>query len=247
MNSQSFLRQLPEDTTKNVAITEDANDTQESDSYASDSPPPTTYRLLKGFTPFWHDRIIEAALVLSMALYYVIGNTNLGTGRLFQLNPLISLPFLLIFAMLCWYRLPFAIALIPLGLPYYLQPKTVISHYSFSIAEIALLTCVLVALVQFLFQRGNWRYCLSWRELRDRLGPFALPIVVFILAAAISVFIAYSRRVALRAFREEVFEPLLFVLLAMFCLRTRQDVARLLIAMLISGLVLAVLGNAQYF
>src|SRR6266487_4200541 len=35
--------------------------------------------------------------------------------------------------------------------------------------------------------------------------------------------------------------------LAMFCLRTRQDVARLLIAMLISGLIEGVLGNAQYF
>jgi putative inorganic carbon (hco3(-)) transporter len=123
----------------------------------------------------------------------------------------------------------------------------VISHYSFSIAEIAFLTCVVVALVQFLLQRGNWRYYLSRRELRDRLGPFALPIVVFILAAAISVYIAYSQREALRAFREEVFEPLLFVLLAIFCLRTRQDVARLLIAMLVSGLVVAVLGNAQYF
>jgi putative inorganic carbon (hco3(-)) transporter len=247
MNSRNLLRQLPEDITKNDQIAENAKATQESDSPTSDSPPPNTYRLLKGLTPFWHDRIIEAALVISMALYYVIGNTNLGLGRLFQLNPVLSLPFLLIFAMLCWYRLPFAIALIPLGLPYYLQQKTVVSHYSFSIAEIALLTCVVVALVQVLLQRGNWRYCLSWSELRDRVGPFALPIVVFILAAGISVFIAYLQRVALRAFREEVFEPLLYVLLAMYCLRTRQDVARLLVAMLISGLVVAVLGNAQYF
>jgi O-antigen ligase len=247
MNRHNLLRQLPVDVTQKEAIAEDAKDTQESDTHASDSPPTTTSRLLKGLTPFWHDRIIEAALVLSMGLYYVMGNTNLGTGRLFQLNPLISLPFLLIFAALCWYRLPFAVALIPLGLPYYLQQKTVISHYSFSIAEIALLTCVLVALSQFLLQRGNWRYCLTWRELRDRLGPFALPIVVFLLAAGISVIIAFSHRVALRAYREEVFEPVLYVFLAMFCLRTRQDVARLLLALLISGLVVALLGTAQYF
>jgi putative inorganic carbon (hco3(-)) transporter len=247
MNRQNLLRQLSVDATQKKAIAEDAKDTQESDIRASDSPPPTTSRLLKGLTPFWHDRMIEAALVLSMALYYVIGNTNLGTGRLFQLNPLISLPFLLIFAVLCWYRLPFSVALIPLGLPYYLQQKTVISHFSFSIAEIALLTCVLVALSQFLLQRGNWRYYLPWRELRDRFGPFTLPMVVFILAAGISVIIAFSHRVALRAYREEVFEPVLYVLLAMFCLRTRQDVARLLLAMLISGLAVALLGTAQYF
>src|SRR5260370_11981338 len=113
MNGQSLLRQLPEDTTKNVAISEEANDTQESDSHASDSPPRTTSRILKGFTPFWHDRIIEAALVLSMELYYVIGNTNLGTGQLFQLNPLISFPFFFIFAGLCCFRLPFSLSLIP--------------------------------------------------------------------------------------------------------------------------------------
>ena len=59
--------------------------------------------------------------------------------------------------------------------------------------------------------------------------------------------IAFSHRIALRAFREEVFEPILYVLLAMFCLRTRQDVARLLLAMLISGLVVALIGMAQYF
>src|SRR5947199_245303 len=118
---QNFTQQLPEDTTQDEAIAENENDTQESDSYPSDRPPTSTSRLLTGLTPFWHDRLIEVALVLSMALYYVIGNTNLGAGRLFHLNPLISLPFLLIFAVLCWYRLPFAIALIPLGLPYYFQ------------------------------------------------------------------------------------------------------------------------------
>lgn len=247
MSGQNFTQQLPEDTTQNEAIIEDTNDTQEDKSRQSDRPPTSTSRFLTGLTPFWHDRVIEVALVLSMALYYVIGNTNLGSGRLFHLNPLISLPFLLIFATLCWYRLPFAIALIPLSLPYYLQQKTMISHYSFSITEIALLTCVVVALSQFLLQRGNWRYYLSWREQRDRIGPFALPIAAFVLAAGISVLIAFSHRVALRAFREEVFEPVLYVCLAMFCLRTRQDVARLLLAMLLSGLVVALLGVAQYF
>ncbi|HWZ17780.1 MAG TPA: O-antigen ligase family protein, partial [Ktedonobacteraceae bacterium] len=143
--------------------------------------------------------------------------------------------------------LPFAIALIPLSLPYYLQQKTMVSHFSFSITEIALLTCVVVAVSQFLLEKVKWRYYLSWRELRDRLGLFALPIAVFVLAAGISVLIALSHRIALRAFREEVFEPILFLFLAMFCLRTRQDVARLLLAMLLSGLVVALIGMAQYF
>ncbi len=244
MSSQDLLRPLPDDTIHEAEQLEDA---LENHSRASDSPPEASNRLLRRLSPFWHDRLVEAGLILSMALYYVIGNQNLGTGLLFHLNPLVSLPFLLIFALLCWYRLPFAVALLPLTLPYYLQQKPVVSHYSFSIAEIALGTCVLIALVQFLFQRGTWPYRLSWRELQDRLGPFTLPIVIFLLAAGISVLIAYQHRIALRAFREEVFDPILYLLLALFCLRTRQDVARLLAAFLGSGLIVALLGMAQYF
>ncbi len=245
MNRQNITQQLPGDTHQDEVIVEKVSDTQEDESHPSDRPP--TSRLLTGLPPFWHDRLIEIALVLSIVFYYVIGNPNLGHEWLFHLNPVLSLPFLFVFAVLCWYRLPFAIALIPLSLPYYLQQKTVISHYSFSITEIALLTCVVVALSQFLLQRGNWRYYLSLRELRDRLGPFLLPIVIFILAAGFSVLFAFSHKLALRAFREEVFEPMLYVFLALFCLRTRQDIVRLLLAMLLSGLVVAFIGIAQYF
>lgn len=216
-------------------------------SKAPGNPPLKGSRLFRGLPPFWWNRLIEAGLILSMALYYIIGNKHLGNGHLFALNPLLSLPFLLIFAGLCWYRLSFAVALLPLTLPYYLQQKTVFSHYSFSMAEIAVLVCFLVAVIQFGFQRGRWQYRLSWQELLDRLGPFALPILLFFLAAALSVFIAYNHVFALRAFREEVFEPLLYVLLALFCLRTRQDVMRLLMALLASGLVVALIGMAQYF
>ncbi len=247
MDNQNLLQPLADVATQNEEKSEDAEDTHESDSHASASPPMANVRLLKGLTPFWHDRLIEAGLILSITLYYVVGNANLGTGRLFHLNPLISLPFLLVFALLCWYRLSFAVALLPLALPFYLQQKTVVSHYSFSIAEIAFMTCVVVALVQFLLQQDKWRYCLSWRELRDRLGPFVIPIMVFLVVAGISVLIAYSHRIALRAFREEVSEPILYLVLAMFCLRTRQDVARLLLALLAAGLIVALLGMAQYF
>src|SRR5205085_10323077 len=143
--------------------------------------------------------------------------------------------------------LSFAVALLPLALPYYLLPKTVFSHYSFSLAEIAFGTCLGVTLLQFVLLRGKWQYRLSWQELRDRLGPFTIPMLVFLLAAAFSVVIAYDHTVALRALLEEIFDPLIYLLLAMFCLRSRQDVARLLIALLGTGLVVALMGLAQYF
>ena len=210
-------------------------------------PPVDSGKHFKGISLFWHDRLVEAGLILSMALYYVIGNANLGSGYLFQLNPLFSAPFLLLFALLCWYRLPFAIALLPLTLPYYLLHKTIVSHYSFSLAEITLGVCLLVALLQLLLQRSRWQYWLPWQELRERLGPFTIPILVFLAAAAFSIIIAYDKVVALRSFREEVFDPLLYVVLALCCLRSRQHLARLLAALLGSGFLVALLGIVQFF
>jgi len=61
-------------------------------------PPVDNGKQTKGISPFWYDRLIEISLVLSMAAYYVIGNEHLGTGFLYALNPLLSLPFLLIFS-----------------------------------------------------------------------------------------------------------------------------------------------------
>src|SRR5690349_1368045 len=99
-------------------------------------PPEGNGHLLARLSPFWRDRLVEGGLVLSMMLYYLIH------------SPLLSLPFLLIFTLLSWYRLSFAIALLPLTLPYYLEAyqKTVVGSAMFSLTEIALSICVVVGL-----------------------------------------------------------------------------------------------------
>lgn len=214
---------------------------------APNDPPPSRNSLLAKVSPFWRDRFIEAGLILSIALYYITGNANLGTGGFFHLNPLFSLPFLLIFAVLCWYRLSFAVALLPLALPYYLLQKTVVGTYAFSLTEITLVVYLVVALLQLLFRGSKWEYWLSWRELRDRLGPFTIPILVFLAASTISIAIASEPHLALRAFRKEVFDPLVYFLLVLFCLRSRGDLLRLLGALLATGLIAAFLSLAQYF
>jgi putative inorganic carbon (HCO3(-)) transporter len=226
------------------------NEVSDGDQIAGDipiEPPVDKGRHKRGISSFWYDRIIEISLVLSMAAYYVIGNENLGTGFLFKLNPLLSLPFLLVFAVICWYRLPFAIALFPLALPFYLYQKTVFSHFSFSLAEIALGIYILVALLQLVRLRSNWPYWLSWQELRGRLGPFSIPMLVFFLAATFSIIVAYDKVVALRYYREEIVDPLVYIVLALFCFRSRRDVIRLLFAMLSTGLLVAIIGMIQYF
>src|SRR5579859_6061102 len=88
-------------------------------------------------TSFWHMRIVEGGLILSMALYYLVGNPNIHIGSSHlpwqNLNPHYSLPFLLIFAILAWSRFSVAIALLPLSLPYYYIQKNVTQSLRFSL------------------------------------------------------------------------------------------------------------------
>jgi O-antigen ligase len=202
---------------------------------------------------FWRTRLIEAGMFLSMALYYIVANPNIHIPSvhlpLQHLNPLYSLPFLLLFAVLSWFRLPIAIALLPLSLPYYYIQKNVTSSARFSLVEITLYTCVGIALLHYitsLVRRKKWPYHISWATLRARFGPFLWPILVFFLAALVSITIAYSRTNAERAFREEVFGPLLYLALTFLFLRSRQDITRLLLALLASGLLIACIGCIQY-
>src|SRR5215472_16466757 len=69
----------------------------------SETLPPYTLKALRGLSSFWHDRLIEAGLILSMGLYYLVGNPNLGAGSILHIPPyLYSLPFLIAFALLSW-------------------------------------------------------------------------------------------------------------------------------------------------
>lgn len=207
---------------------------------------------LSRLSPFWHDRLVEGGLILSLALYYLVGNPHFGAGPVLHLPPyLYSLPLLVIFAILTWYRLAFALALMPLALPYYLTQKTVFSigarNVDFSLAEIMLAVCTLVAVGQLLVSRRRWRFFLSRAELGERIGPFLVPIAVFVGAALVSIGIALERQTAVRTFHEEIAAPLLYGLLALCCLRTRQDLTRLLWALLGSALLIALTGLVQYF
>ena len=241
MNSQNSSLPLPD-------VNSDSSETEtDTPSSSSAHTPSGSGRNFITLTPFWRERSFEIGLVLSMLLYYVVGNPNLHilyfSHLSLLLNQLISVPFLLIFGLLCWYRLPVAIALLPLSLPFYLLQKVVIKNAALSLAEVTLATCLVVAALHLIL--GN-RGRLSWSHLRDRIGPFVWPALVFCVVAALSIIVAYSPRDALRAFHEEVLAPLLYLALALAYLRTRQDACRLLIALFGTGLLVALLGLAQY-
>jgi O-antigen ligase len=77
------------------------------------------------------------------------------------------------------------------------------------------------------------------------VGPFLLPMLVFLLAAALSITVTYRADLALRDFRKEVFAPLLYFVLALLYIRSRQDVLRLLVALAVTATIVACMGVIQ--
>src|SRR5438270_4927383 len=110
---------------------QDVQDQLTDDVDVSDHPPVDSSRGWQKLSPFWQNRSVEVGMILALGCYYVVGNSNLGGNSIFTLNPLLSLPFLLAFAVLAWYRLPFAVALLPITIPYFYFEKPIYSHYQF--------------------------------------------------------------------------------------------------------------------
>jgi putative inorganic carbon (HCO3(-)) transporter len=230
-------------------VTSDTPDTERAimtPSSSSSHTPTGNGKKFPTLTSFWRERFFEGGLILSMLLYYIVGNPKLQYLYIAPLGPLpnelIAFPFLVIFAILCWYRLPMAIALLPLTLPFYLLQRAIVGDLSFSLAEVALAVCLIVAALRLLLQQHDQ---LSWSQLRERIGSFFWPVIVFCGVAALSILIAYNHRFALRAFHEEVAAPLLYLGLALLYLRSRQDLLRLLVALFGTGLLVAFIGLGQ--
>jgi putative inorganic carbon (HCO3(-)) transporter len=207
--------------------------------------PPTGHNVAQKQLP-WREHLIEGSIIVSMLLYYFLCNKNLPFGIFAHQNPLYSLPFLLVFAALCWYRLPIALSLLPLTLPYYSTAfqKVVVANKAFSLVEITLVTCLLVAVLRLLFVSEDRRL---WNSLRAKIGPFLLPIAVFLIAATISSVLAVAKKPAYYALVEEVIGPLLYLVFVVVYLRSRQDIQRLLVAFIGTGLIITILGLAQYY
>jgi len=122
--------------------------------------------------------------------------------------------------------------LIALSVPFYLQPIYMRSlEVPLSEALIALSLAVYLA-----------RTALT-REWRLPRTPFHWPALLFLLAATASVIVADYPRYALREWRTDVIEPLLFMGLIV---AVRPKVKWMLQALLAGGLIVALAGAVQY-
>lgn len=176
------------------------------------------------------ERLVELGLGLALILF-----------ARWQVPPASTL-FLLGAAALAWIRLEIAIALVPLTLPYYLDLVPLLSNNGarFSVGELAILICFVVALLRSLIIAADRQATLAWlRSLWKQARMFLLPGALLLVGASLALLSAPDQHNSLRAYREDIVEPLLYFLLALRYLRTRADLARVMIALVLSGLVVA--------
>jgi O-antigen ligase len=163
-------------------------------------------------------------------------------------HPPASFVLLLIAAGLAWIRLEIAIALLPLTFPYYLdlQPFNSSGSLAFSLNELGVLLCVGVALLRNILlpqeRHATWEWLQGlWRSARLLL----LPAFLFLIGASLAVLVSPDWHLSLRAYREEIVEPILYFLLISRYLRTRHDLARTIGALVLSAIIAAGMGIVQ--
>lgn len=154
--------------------------------------------------------------------------------------PFAYVPALAVVAVIAWWRLDLGLIIVPLFVPYFMQPKH-FGHVELAPSEIFILLDTLVALSYLAL--GRW----ALREVRDRIsGAFLLPAGLLLLAATLSVVFAADRHVALREYREVVLEPLAYFGLLLVTLRSLRQWSLVLVAVVASGVVVGTIAIGQF-
>ena len=180
-----------------------------------------------------------ALLTLGLAYYYLVP------------SPALALPGLLLYIVVAWRRPALALCLLPLTFPFWYVPKQVAGQVVFPLSEIVLAVCAAVALAQGARHLPALRRHLPRlaRAALGRSGPrLALGALLLALGTAIGIVIAPRPHEALRAWRWEVAEPLLYFALVVLVVRRPWRAAHLLVwAMLGSAAMVAALATIQVF
>lgn len=177
-------------------------------------------------------------------------------------NPLLALPGLALFAALAWRRLDLALCLLPLTFPFWFVPKRVAGQAVFPLSELALAVCVALAAGQIIWRAIHRKAAGGvrttplrmagtelWRRARAAAGR-AGPLLLFgagllLMGVTLGVLVAVRPREALRAWRWEVIEPLLYAGLLLAYVRPAVARRWLVASMLAVTALVAVLAVAQ--
>ncbi len=167
----------------------------------------------------------------------LLGAMAAGAGLMqFAPWPAASLLGLAGFAVLAFLRLDLALTVVVFSAPFHLLMH---SYGSLQFSPLELLT--LASFAAWLAGR------LARRDFRVPRSRFAMPILLLVAAAAISLFVTEHMRESLRVLRTVVVEPLLVYLMLIDTINNRREMLRLMAALAGSGIAVSMVCFYQYF
>ncbi len=181
-------------------------------------------------------RFVGLGLCLTFTLFF------------FWRHPPASLLLLVVAAVLAYLRLEIAVALLPLTFPYFLilLPLSPSGFPAFYISELGMFICLGMMVLRHIFMAEERRVTVAWlKQLWQQAGAFIPPALLILIGAGLGLLVSPVQHDSIRAYRQEIIEPLLYFLLMLRYLRTRTDLARALGALILSMLVLACIGIGQ--
>jgi putative inorganic carbon (HCO3(-)) transporter len=164
--------------------------------------------------------------------------------------PPASIGLLIVGAVLAYFRLEIALALLPLSFPYYDQmlPLNTSGFPAFPIAEMGLLICLGVAVLRHALRPDERRQTRAWLgRLWQQARPFAIPALLFLIGASLALLVSPDQTDSVFAYRREIIEPLVYFLLVLRYLRTPTDLARAIGALILGALVASLVSINQGF
>jgi O-antigen ligase len=166
----------------------------------------------------------------------------------------LSLLSLLSLATLIWLRLDLGLALVAFCIPFFLQPKHILGwSRSFRVAMVEITT--LICFVAWALREGV--ALIRGRWLKTDLHPASCilhpassldwAVVFFVAVSAFSLLIAENFGVAMREFRVVVFESALFYFLLRSSPPAKEQLWRVVDALVLAATLVALIGLYQYF
>ncbi|MEA2088602.1 MAG: O-antigen ligase family protein [Patescibacteria group bacterium] len=143
--------------------------------------------------------------------------------------------FLITFTLIAWRNLPTALAIIVILLPTYLIRFYIICLPT-TLLEIMILIVLTVWFLQTGFQKIAKRYK---KEISYKPFPFQTQIILIIIFATISIFVAPNIWKAMGLWRAYFLEPILFFLIFVQVIKTKKNLRKILYALGISALAVS--------